>query len=386
MIIGSYPQNSDDRCEGKRLADDELNERDNDVAGDWPPQTRRIHTQPYDLSINTLLEQWQDSTLLVPQFQREYVWDDSKASRLVESLLLNIPIPVLYFSETPAAQYEIVDGHQRVSSIVRYITNEFSLTGLRIQDEFKGLRFKDLPLREQRFLKSRTMRVIVITTDSHPDMKFEVFERLNTGSVALNAQEIRQAVYRGDTTSRLGELVQNVDFRQCIGRPKPRPRYVDQELALRFLAMRTRLRDYRPPLVRFLNEYLRMANEPEYKLNRVVADFARAAAHCWKIFGDDAYRLLDRRGNAVDRNVNRALYETQMLAFAAADSIALAKHGSTARSLMADLCQDDDFLDSIQRATGDRVRTFSRVLSYADILDQHKISIDFASLGLPRAE
>lgn len=368
------------------MSTDDLTEHDNEAVGEWPPESRRIQTQPYDMSINTLIEQWHDETLLIPEFQREYVWDDSKASRLIESLLLNIPIPVLYFSETPEAQYEIVDGHQRVNSIVRYVTNDFPLRGLRIQDEFKGLRFKDLPVREQRFLKSRTMRVIVITADSHPDMKFEVFERLNTGSVALNAQEIRQAVYRGDTTRRLGLLANDECFRKCIGRQKPRPRYVDQELALRFLAMRNGLRNYRPPLVRFLNEFLRTANADMidgYPL--LEEDFRRSSKLCWEIFGDNAFRLLSNDGRAAERNINRAIFETEMLAFAASESDLLIKRRSVAREIMVDLCQDVDFLDSIQRATGDRVRTFSRVLSYADLLDQNDISIDFSSLGLPRA-
>ena len=365
------------------MVDDDLNERDNEIAPEWPPPERRIHTQPYDLSINTLIEQWQDDTLIIPDFQREYVWDDSKASRLIESLLLNIPIPVLYFSETPQAQYEIVDGHQRVNSIVRYVTNQFALRGLRIQDEFKSLRFSQLPLREQRFLKSRTMRVIVITADSHPDMKFEVFERLNTGSVALNAQEIRRAVYRGWVTERLDDLVLNPSFRSIIGRKTPRARFVDQELALRFIAMRSRLRDYRPPLVRFLNEYLRAANSNPPIIETLKEDFDRAAGLCQTVFGDSAYRLLDLRGQTIERNINRALFETQMLALAAASRESVIKRARDAKMIMADLCQEPVFLDSVQRATGDRVKTFSRVLAYADRLDHDGIPVDFSSLGLP---
>ncbi len=99
------------------MADDdelELGERDDTDDSDFPPSDRQIHTQAYDLSINTLKEQWDDGTLIIPDFQREYVWDNAKASRLIESLLLNIPIPVLFFAETPEASYQIVDGHQRV--------------------------------------------------------------------------------------------------------------------------------------------------------------------------------------------------------------------------------------------------------------------------------
>ena len=96
----------------------------------FPPNERRLITQPLDLSIQTLLEQWDNKLLILPEIQREYVWDNGKASRLIESLILNIPIPVLYFSETQEAKYEIIDGHQRVRSIVRYLNNDFVLSGV----------------------------------------------------------------------------------------------------------------------------------------------------------------------------------------------------------------------------------------------------------------
>ena len=94
----------------------------------FPPAERNVVTQSYDLSIQALMEQWGGNVLVIPETQREYIWDDGRASRLIESLLLNIPVPVLYFAETEDAQYEIIDGQQRVRSIVRFVSNEFALT------------------------------------------------------------------------------------------------------------------------------------------------------------------------------------------------------------------------------------------------------------------
>lgn len=110
----------------------DLGEMESDEDFTFPPAERRIVTQPVDLSIQTLTEQWKSKILILPDIQREYLWDNGKASRLIESLILNIPVPVLYFSETPEAQYEIIDGHQRVMSIVRYLNNQFNLSGLAI--------------------------------------------------------------------------------------------------------------------------------------------------------------------------------------------------------------------------------------------------------------
>src|SRR5712691_5390572 len=110
----------------------DLGEMEGEEDFTFPPAERRLITQPLDLSVQTLSEQWENKLLLLPEIQREYVWDNGKASRLIESLILNIPIPTLYFTETPEARYEIIDGHQRVRSVVRFRGIEFVLSGLAV--------------------------------------------------------------------------------------------------------------------------------------------------------------------------------------------------------------------------------------------------------------
>jgi hypothetical protein len=212
--------------------------------------------------------------LLLPEIQRAYVWDNAKASRLIESLILNIPIPVLYFAETEEAKYEIFDGHQRVKSIVNYIGGVFALSGLAVLPEYRGKRFSQLPAREQRFLKMRTLRTILISIESHPNMKFEIYERLNTGSISLNAQELRNSIYRGSFNALLHRLAEHRTFRSLIGTKSPRKRMVDEEAILRFFAMRAQLGTYRTPLKKFLNEYMgtvRNANEEQIHQFETVA-------------------------------------------------------------------------------------------------------------------
>ena len=199
----------------KARGDQDLGEMEGDEEFIFLPAERKVVTQPLDLSVQTLQEQWNSKLLVLPDIQREYVWDNAKASRLIKSLILNIPIPVLYFAETEEAKYEIFDGHQRVKSIMNYLAGIFPLSGLAVLREYRGLRFSELPEREQRFLKMRTLRTILISIESHPNMKFEIYERLNTGSISLNAQE------------------------------------------LRFFAMRHGIATYRTPLKKFLNNYNR---------------------------------------------------------------------------------------------------------------------------------
>ena len=107
------------------------------------------------------------------------------------------------------------------------------------------------------------MRAIIIAVDSSPTMKFEVFERLNTGGLALNAQEIRNAIYSGDFNNCLKSLELYTGLRACVGLAKPRKRMVDRELVLRFLGLRNNLNTYRPPLVRFLNDYMKDHRNPD---------------------------------------------------------------------------------------------------------------------------
>lgn len=355
--------------------DQDLGERDHEEVVDYPPSERKIHTQGYDLSVNTLKEQWDDRILALPDFQREYVWDNAKASRLIESLLLNIPIPPLFFAETENATYEIVDGHQRVYSIVRYLDNQFPLSGLRISQEFKALRFHRLPEREQRFLKTRVIRAIVISADSSPTMKFEVFERLNTGGLALNAQEIRNAIYSGPLNNLLKELEVDEAFRKCLGTERPRKRMVDRELVLRFLAMSDALDAYRPPLVRFLNDYMRSNRDATSEwLQARRQHFQAMVALMVDVLGSSAFRAIDTAGTPVERNINRAVFDAQTLIFSVADADRARSRAKPLVRQLGKLFENENFNDAIRRATGDRTRTLERI---------RDVSEAFRAAGVP---
>lgn len=360
----------------------DLGENDNTEPNDFPPADRQIHTQAYDLSINTLKEQWDDHTLVIPKFQREYVWDNAKASRLIESLLLNIPIPVLFFAETEDAKYQIVDGHQRVYTVVRYLDNQFSLNGLKIQDEFKGLRFHQLPEREQRFLRTRTMRATIIGVDSSSAMKFEVFERLNTGGLALNAQEIRHGLNLGTFGDLLTELEKYPAFRSCLNVTKPRKRMVDQELILRFFALRDRLPLYRTPLVRFLNDYMKdHRNASASWIAEHRSTFESAMELVADVLGPAAFRVTDQSGKPAERAINRAVFEAQSIIFSVCDPMKARQNKAEVREQLGRLFSKDHFVDQIRRATGDRAKTYGRIQDVADAFSRAGVSVDLSSLG-----
>ena len=352
--------------------DQDLGETDSEEIFDFPPVERKIFTQPYDLSLQTLNDQWDNKDLIIPSIQREYVWDNGRASRLIESLILNIPVPPIYFAERQNSVFEVVDGHQRVASIVRYLGNEFALTGLDILSEYTRNRFHQLPDREQRYLKSRTLRAIVIGRQSHPNMKFEVFERLNTGGIALNAQELRNSLYRGSFNDTLRSLARKCEpFRAVIGGTRPRRRMVDEELILRWMAFRDEFATYRPPLKRFLNEYMDANKDRGQAWLTTRADhFTRTMNMLHQVLSDQAFRLiddngeplLDEKGNRLPRGVNRALFDAQAIALAWSPVESVDKRD--AKRIVREVAQtlkQADLQDAVRRATGDRARIRLRV-------------------------
>lgn len=359
------------------------NASDNEFGTGFPPAERKVVTQSYDLAVQTLAEQWDNDHLVLPEIQRDYVWDNPRASRLVESLLLNIPIPVLYFAETEHAKWEIFDGHQRVRSVVRFLKNEFRLNGLSVLAEHNGHRFHQLPEREQRFLKTRMMRAVVISTDSHPNMKFEIFERLNTGAIVLNAHELRNSLYRGPFNSLLHSLVRGRHFRSCIGTAAPRKRMADEEFVLRFFALGAGLRDYRPPLKKFLNEYMRSVRDAD---DNVLAElkglFDATVARVDAVWGSNAFKVTDASGRSVERSPNRALFDAQMLAFSwADDDTDFAKMRKAVIKAFAELYKDQSFMDTISLATSDRSRTLSRVRLAVEALGTAGVSVSAPMLA-----
>jgi hypothetical protein len=275
--------------------------------------------------------------------------------------MLNIPIPVLYFAETDEAKYEIFDGHQRVKSIVNYLSGVFALTGLAVLREYRGMRFSQLPEREQRFVKMRTLRTILISIDSHPNMKFEIYERLNTGSISLNAQELRNSIYRGPFNNLLHDLAKYNKFRALIGTKTPRRRMVDEEAILRFFAMRKGLGFYRTPLKKFLNEYMgAVCHMSAGQIAQHRAIFEQTVDRAHTLLGASAFKILGPNGAPSESAVNRALLEAQLLACSWLVPGSNPDSEKFKEQITA-LFQNEQFMDAIQRATGDRSRTLQRV-------------------------
>lgn len=216
---------------------------------------RKIRTQARDPLIESLWHSYKEGDLVLqPEFQRYFVWDHAKSSRLVESVLLDVPLPTIYLVEENDGKESVIDGQQRLTSFFRFLDGELALTGLKILPDLNRKHFADLDPESKRKFKKSTLRTITIQNDSDPNLRFEIFERLNTGSVALNDQELRNCIYRGPYNDLLRELADDPDFRFVTGISKPEKRMRDVQLVLRAAAFyHASYLNYKPPMVAFLN-------------------------------------------------------------------------------------------------------------------------------------
>lgn len=307
-----------------------LEEADDDTPLEIAPEKRRVRTEKQDLPVETLVS-WvnREKLNLQPDFQRSFVWNTSKASRLVESLLLAIPIPVIYVAEEHDRTYSVVDGQQRLTSICAFVNGafpggqKFKLSGLQALTYLNRKAFGDLPIDLQEEILNFTLRIIIIEKDSDPDVKFEVFERLNLGAEKLNDQEVRNCVYRGNYNELLRSLAQNHYLLNTFQSEDPHTRMVDRQLILRFFAMwRHTPQGYKGPAKRFLNaEMERHRNLSEAELTEMREVFEKCIEMAYAVFQEKAFRryysgnTYNPGGTWEKSRLNVALWDTVMYVF-----------------------------------------------------------------------
>jgi len=210
-----------------------------------------------------------DELTISPDYQRLFRWEEEKQSRFIESLILEMPVPPIFVIETEAGVYELIDGLQRISSYLHYRGEKFGetdsdyliLQGCDIVPDLNGLSFDNLPKALQIKIKRSFVRMEVIKKESEISLKYHMFKRLNTGGELLSAQEIRNCTIRllgSEAINFLEECSKNENFREAtkrMGSDKLQMRY-DQELVLRFFAIKNDIENYKYPVTEYLTRYL----------------------------------------------------------------------------------------------------------------------------------
>jgi hypothetical protein len=236
---------------------------------------------PSDYTLSVIEEMWAKGDIVVPQFQRKFVWTIRQSSSLIESLLMGLPVPQAFFYVDPESRNLVIDGLQRIMSIVYFFDGYFGdegiqgkkavfrLTGLSDKSPYSNKTFDELSDADKRKLKGRPLRVINVKQLGPRDdntSAYHIFERLNTGGTPLTAQEIRHCVFHGPIVEKLSEVNKHASWRKIIGKANFDKHQKDVELVLRVLAISTRANEYEKPMKEFLNvtmEHNRKANSEQ---------------------------------------------------------------------------------------------------------------------------
>lgn len=344
---------------------------------------RQIIWQAKDFSIREFSSMEQEGDLdLQPNYQRKYVATPAIASRLIESVLMDVPIPVIYLAEENDTSYSVIDGQQRLTSFLSFLNghfpngNEFKLTGLKVYKELNKKSFKELSKEHQNKIRKTTLHTIIIKKESNEDIKFEIFERLNTGSIKLNEDEIRNTVYRGAYINLLAELENDKTFHELIQNENAKKRMLYRNMILRFFALseKTYL-NYKPSMKQFCNKELR---DNQHLTIEKQKEYKERFSHCLDlvkvIFGRNAFKRyqLDKSGNgSYGKNINMSLFDVQMCGFVNYSKNEILRNADNIREAMLNLMTTNtDFIESIEKSTSDKKVLQSRFKIWLDKLEE----------------
>ena len=231
---------------------------------------QRVDVDQFDLPIRELIRMIEESELsIAPEYQRQFRWDEERESELVESIFLGLPVPPLFVATNSDATWELVDGLQRVSTLVHFTQTErdslrrvskkapLVLSGLKKLTSFNGLSFAELPTPLQVTFKRRSLRVTALSDKSQLDVRFDLFERLNRGGVVLTPQEVRSCIFRGRLNDLLQELAKNPAF---VSMTKLQRGHLSdgtrEEQVLKFLAYLENRAEFKGDVTEFLNDFM----------------------------------------------------------------------------------------------------------------------------------
>jgi Protein of unknown function DUF262 len=340
----------------------------------WNPEQIRVTTSSF--SLRNVLDQIDEGSLeLAPDFQRGRVWRPDQKSLLLESLLLQIPLPAFYFAEDSDGAFHVVDGLQRLSTLYDFVRGQsFRLKGLEyLKQDAEGRRFTDLAVQWQRRINNTQLVINVIDPTTPPDVMYDIFKRINTGGTPLNAQEIRHCMSKPRSRAILKRMTHTSAFYAATNGLTDHIRMNDREMALRFTAFHLLgLREYteQPAMESFLMRTTRLmdnpAELPDVAVEELESSFEMAMSNTHLLFGEHAFRKWPQNSNGRSP-INRALFETWSVAVASYVAADLARRRdkivAAARKRMT---VDVEYLNSITSSTADRYRVSYRFRAAAE--------------------
>lgn len=275
--------------------------------------------QSSDLSLETIAAMVESEAIDVsPQYQRRERWKPESQAKLIESFLLNVPVPPVYLAEDDFGTYSVIDGKQRITAIHRFLRNKLTLENLEGFTEVNGLKFKDLPKPLNNALSIRPyLRVVTLLKQTDPELKYEVFTRLNTGGHPLLPQEIRNALYRGPLNDLLFELGESEFLRQQLKiftqKESAYAEMLDVEMSLRFFTFREHWTNFSGDSRGSMDSFMARNRKPTAAaLTKFESRFKEVLGNCCDIWGENAFRRYT--AGAFRDQFLASMYDAQMIA------------------------------------------------------------------------
>ncbi|HCC52439.1 MAG TPA: DUF262 domain-containing protein [Porphyromonadaceae bacterium] len=338
-----------------------------------PFNPNKIKISAQVTTVSLILERIRHNEIkLDTEFQRkEGLWKDEQQSRLIESILIRFPLPVFYFDGSDPDEWLVIDGLQRLTSLKRFmITKELNLTGLEFLKELESKGWNDLDRPLQRQINETTLQCYVIE-EAEPDVKYNIFKRINTGGLNLSDQEIRHAMHQ-DVANYLKLLAQSAEFIDATRGKISTERMQDRDFINRFLAFYLLNYDtdyaHDDDLDSFMNRALdKLAELNDRDLDDIETRFKKAMILSKEIFGDHAFSK-----NTEYKKINKALFEVMSVSFAKlsdADRQILLSGKSKFKSLFYKGVKDS-FANSLTSNTGGKSNVMLRYREFKKIVDQ----------------
>lgn len=331
-------------------------------------EDKHVFTEKKDFPLSTLREMIDDGDIIPnPDYQRDYVYTEKQASKLVESVLMGIPIPTIYLCVEEDNTYSVIDGQQRITSLVRYLKNDFALTALQELNELNGKCYKDLPKDIQKKLKSSTLSTINLLKQSS-DLKYEIFARLNQGAVKLNPQELRNCIYRGTFNKMLDDIaVTNPHLHNLFHDDNNRKSY--QERILRFFALRN-YQDYQSSMLKTMNSYMELhRNDGEDEIKAAKDRFNNTIDIIKQVLGNDAFMAFDRNKNTILEKFSGSVYDSIIIPFSFFDKHPLIINADKIREAIMNIkMTDESYREDTYAATGSKVRVIRRIQTIYNLI------------------
>lgn len=325
--------------------------------------------QSSDLSLETIAQMVDSGAIdVAPKYQRRERWKPAAQSELIESFLLNVPVPPVYLAEDDFGTYSVIDGKQRITTIQKFLRNNFSLDGLSKFPEVNGATFVNLPKPLQNALAIRPyLRVVTLLKQTDPQLKYEVFTRLNTGGEPLLAQEIRNALYRGPFNDLLFTLGGNEFLRQQLkivsNKETPYKEMQDVEVVLRYMCLREEWKTFSGDMRRSLDAFSAIhQNTSAAKRSAMKKQFEEALSRCKALWGIDAFRRY-AAGSYRDQFM-AAIYDAQMVAIgelSPADFAEIKKRKAEVLKATIKLFGDSKFEDAVRVSTNSPSKVLYRI-------------------------